>query len=160
MRSLLLFLLILPFVLSYCVNDSECNNGYCQHLNTTNTSYCVCSKGYVNRYCNYEQIDHRDAIMISFFVGYTGADWFYLSRGDPGYIVVGLIKLFMLLSLPICYRLINIFAGTRWNSIATIGIIMPMITIPTALLWWLVDWIRLINGCSFKDGNGYCLYEP
>ena len=36
------------------------------------------------------------AFLISFFVGMFGGDWFFLSKGDGGYIVAGVFKLLTL----------------------------------------------------------------
>ena len=65
-----------------CTTSDTCGNGRCENM------VCVCISGYVSRTgtCNYEQRDKIVAFMLSFFLGWTGADWFYLSRGIGGMI--------------------------------------------------------------------------
>jgi len=72
-----------------------------------------------------EGYSKRDTFLVSFFVGWTGADWFYLSAGSFAYIVGGVFKL---------------------------------LTIGGALIWWLVDWIRVLAD-AFPDGNGMPLLD-
>ena len=78
------------------------------------------------------------AFLLSFFLGGFGADWFYLSRGDITYIMVGIIKL-----LLIGYQegMEKCFGPCSW--IVGLGVI----------LWWVVDWARVLTN-NFPDGNG------
>lgn len=68
-----------------CTGDT-CIIGKCSEYGT-----CVCKIGYTTfgtdgKYCNYEQKEKLTAFLLSFFIGSTGADWFYLSRGKDGMI--------------------------------------------------------------------------
>ena len=58
-----------------CTTDSNCNNGIC-----TKNITCVCNPGFVsygtNGTCNYEQKQKLTAFLLSFFVGFYGADWY------------------------------------------------------------------------------------
>lgn len=59
-------------------------------------SHCDCNEGYVTHdgaICGYQQKSQLTTFLLSFFVGYLGADWFYLCDGDAGYIVAGVFKL-------------------------------------------------------------------
>ena len=84
MKALLICLLCLVdlSLAKSCSQNSECNNGICQQ------SICICNKGFVsfgpNQACNYEQKEKLTAFLLSFLVGSTGADWFYLAQGDAG----------------------------------------------------------------------------
>jgi len=79
-----------------CGNDSSiCGiNGICTNFQ------CFCDSGFVSRYadqpCQYSQKSQTIAFIISFIVGSFGADWFYLSSGNAGYIVAGVFKLITL----------------------------------------------------------------
>ena len=105
--------------------------------------------------------------MISFTVGATGADWFYLAKGNVGYIIAGIIKLIiflLIIALPcgfywylFCHCLGNerkrefdIYFAKR---IITVILIIILVLVA---IWWLVDWIRILTE-SFKDGNNVSL---
>jgi hypothetical protein len=81
-----------------CSNNSQCNNGECVPSTSFNESsgVCKCDKFYVNHkggVCNYEMRPKLNTFLASFLGGCVGADWFYLSRGNGGYIVAGVFKL-------------------------------------------------------------------
>ena len=76
--------------IAQCDDNANCNNGHC--VNQT----CVCDSGYktlTDKLCGYKQREKVTAFLISIFVGVTGADWFYLARGNIAYIVAGVFKL-------------------------------------------------------------------
>ncbi|UJR10805.1 hypothetical protein I4U23_014993 [Adineta vaga] len=78
-----------------CVSNSDCgSNGIC----AVATSTCNCTTaGYVtvesNKPCAYKQKEKLVAFLLSLLLGAVGADWFYLSAGNAGYIVAGVFKL-------------------------------------------------------------------
>lgn len=83
--------------LIYCTDNSDCNfpKGTCKEYTDT-LSVCVCKDGFTNKNddpCTYKQKDKVAAFLLSLFLGEFGADWFYLARGDDGYIVAGVFKL-------------------------------------------------------------------
>jgi hypothetical protein len=136
-----------------CTSDAICNQGLCKN----NT--CTCLSGYIsynNSICNYQQKQQLVAFLLSFLVGTCGADWFYLSQGNGGYIAAGVIKLMS--------GLVGIFApccmccfGLMRSDKAKVGgflVIIVGVSLAAALqsIWWLADWIRVIVG-TFKDGN-------
>ena len=58
-------------------------------------------------------------------------------------------------------RFTTMAGSQKYNWVATIAIFTPIITLPTIIIWWLVDWTRIIaDTCEFKDGNAICLYKP
>ena len=65
-----------------CTTSDTCGNGKCTNL------VCVCSTGWLSLTsaaadtCNYAQRDKLTAFLLSFFLGWTGADWFYLAQGN------------------------------------------------------------------------------
>ena len=65
-----------------CNKNSDCNNGVCVEY------FCLCTKGFVsygtNQTCNYQQKEKLTAFLLSFLIGSTGADWFYLAQGNAG----------------------------------------------------------------------------
>ena len=80
---LLICLFCLGFTLTTsCTMNSDCNNGICQE------ALCLCNKGFVsygtNQTCNYQQKEKLTAFILSLLIGSTGADWFYLARGNGG----------------------------------------------------------------------------
>ena len=72
---------------------------------------------------------------VSFFGGFFGADWFYLSRGRAPFIIAGLFKL-------------STFGATvsAFSSFGAFG------------SWWFVDWINILAK-GFTDGYGLPLYN-
>ncbi len=82
MKSLLICLVCLVGLATACTRNSDCNNGVCQE------SVCLCNKGFVsfgtNQTCNYQQKEKLTAFLLSFLIGSTGADWFYLAQGNGG----------------------------------------------------------------------------
>ncbi len=86
-------------ILSLCSNDFDCKNGICYKM--TNTSQCKCYRGWQYsknnlNICDYEQKSKLGAFLLSFFIGGLGADWYYLSAGDSGYIAAGVFKMLTL----------------------------------------------------------------
>ena len=169
---------VLAFSMSICVadqpceSDSDCNNGVCD----SGSSACNCTLGFVsfnNETCNYAQKNQRTAYWLSVCFGVFGADWFYLANGSNHYIVVGVIKLFLGLSLVfgICfssfYKLYNKYKGAgEENSLRKIGgvvcglvfFVFIIICAFTSVIWCAVDVFRIyIN--VFKDGNGIALKQ-
>lgn len=76
-----------------CYSDSNCsNNGQCSSV----THSCHCNPGFSTyltqeqidsktfTVCNYEQKSQLTAFLLSLFVGFTGADHFYLHNYDKG----------------------------------------------------------------------------
>ncbi len=58
-----------------------CGNGNCRN------GSCACSIGFISRgteACNYKQRDKTTAFLLSMFLGWTGADWYYLAQGSGG----------------------------------------------------------------------------
>ncbi|UJR24666.1 hypothetical protein I4U23_006039 [Adineta vaga] len=78
-----------------CSNDINCGspNGQCI-LNE-----CICTKGWIindQSGCTYQQKSKLTAFLLSFFLGFFGIDWFYLSVSNVFYIIAGIIKLITL----------------------------------------------------------------
>lgn len=92
-----------------CLNDTDCgSNGKCPSSEDT-TRYCKCDDGYLTTSqddpCGYKQRSKYISMVLSGVVGFSGANWFYMSRGDTEYIGFGVIFLvvFMIaLSLLCC----------------------------------------------------------
>lgn len=80
-----------------CEFDYECGNGFCQNVNNpVYDKLCMCQRGYLhtdNGPCTYRQTSAVGALLFSIFLGYFGADWFWVSRGSCGYITAGIFKL-------------------------------------------------------------------
>jgi hypothetical protein len=76
-----------------CSNNLQCSfpRGQCQPNNE-----CVCSKGWASQDqspCNYPLKSKQTAFLLSFLLGFFGADWFYLSVNNIFYILAGILKL-------------------------------------------------------------------
>ena len=87
-----------------CTSNSFCVRGVCDRNRTTPA--CVCDRGWVygkdgSETCTYQQKSKLAAFLLSFFVGGFGADWFYLSTGNGGYIAAGVFKFLTLGGLGI-----------------------------------------------------------
>ena len=83
----------------YCTSNIECVHGVCDRNRTF--PLCICDRGWVlsrdgSDVCIYQQKSKLAAFLLSFFIGGFGADWFYLSVGNGGYIVAGVFKLLTL----------------------------------------------------------------
>ncbi len=87
-----------------CTNNFECVQGVCDTNRTIGT--CICYRGWTlardgSNQCTYQQKSKLAAFLLSFFAGGLGADWFYLSVGNSGYIAAGVFKLLTLGGLGI-----------------------------------------------------------
>ncbi|CAF1036800.1 unnamed protein product [Adineta steineri] len=85
--------------LTPCTTSTDCGQGIC-NTNTT-PALCICNRGWSlardgSNQCTYQQRSKLAAFLLSFFLGGLGADWFYLSVGNAGYIVAGVFKLLTL----------------------------------------------------------------
>jgi TM2 domain-containing membrane protein YozV len=136
----------------WCSQDNECGLGFCRAY------MCQCYPGYISWYymepCAYEQRKKLTAFLLSFFVGTFGVDWFYLSRGNAGYIIAGIIKVIISLGCFIGWPLALMSSKsekTRRN--VAFGNVINAIFTAASVIWWLTDWIRILSNV-FYDGNG------
>jgi TM2 domain-containing membrane protein YozV len=103
MQRLLVILLLFFFLTTKCKTENSSiqlicsSNQNCAYPNGQCVlNQCVCSKGWIivdQSGCTYQLKSKLTAFLLSFFVGTFGVDWFYLSRGNPAYIIAGIIKL-------------------------------------------------------------------
>merc|ERR1719266_272356 len=91
-----------------CKSQGECGEGVCkfgfQSTKNEKVDICECDVGWINhdgKPCSYELKPKLTAFLISFFVGWLGADWFYLAQGSGAYICAGVFKLLTLGGLGI-----------------------------------------------------------
>ena len=91
-----------------CKSQGECGEGACkfgfQSTKNEKVDICECDVGWINhdgKPCSYELKPKLTAFLISFFVGWLGADWFYLAQGSGAYICAGVFKLLTLGGLGI-----------------------------------------------------------
>jgi len=103
---------------------------------------------------SYKQRSKTTAILISIYFGIFGVDWFYLSRGNGRYIVIGICKL--LISCGCCSGWPLLTLGTRRFSAIMImmGYMVTILFSLTSLCWWVIDWARILAN-KFPDGNGF-----
>ena len=81
--------------------SQPCGVGICMHLPAFSpyanpSSTCVCTKPYIDQgdnKCSYKAKSKLITFLLSFLAGGLGVDWFYLSCGEAGYIVAGIVKL-------------------------------------------------------------------
>jgi hypothetical protein len=137
-----------------CLNQKDCSiHSSCIEFK------CVCDKGWTtpkdSEECLYQQKPIWTTFYISIFAGYTGADWFYLARGNAVYIVAGVFKLLLFLSC--CCSICSFRDKNSVGVIACIYLISRFMSF-FSVIWWLVDWIRILND-TFPDGNGMPLYS-
>lgn len=121
------------------------------HIDVNNCTFDHGSMKYTN--CSYKQRSKTAAVLISIYFGIFGVDWFYLSRGNGAYIVVGICKL--LISCGCCSGWPILALGARRFSSATvrIGYIASTLFTLLSLMWWIIDWTRILAN-KFPDGNG------
>lgn len=86
-------------LLRTCSSDFSCIHGIC--YTDQNISSCLCERGWTSSrnqpdVCTYQQKSKLAAFLLSFFLGAFGADWFYLSVGNGGYIAAGVFKMLTL----------------------------------------------------------------
>jgi TM2 domain-containing membrane protein YozV len=82
-----------------CTSNFDCVQGICDANGSS--SICICNRGWSlardgSNQCTYQQKSKLAAFLLSFFMGGLGADWFYLSVGNGGYIAAGVFKLLTL----------------------------------------------------------------
>ncbi|CAF0867161.1 unnamed protein product [Adineta steineri] len=133
-----------------CFKDSDCE----QHSWCNKAYECECEKGWItwhnSRHCSYKQSSKILALILSFVMGFIGADWFILSRKDSLYILCGILKI--LLSAGCCIW--NPLAARSKSRTATTAASCLSVTLTLiSFVWWFVDWIRILLN-SFPDGNG------
>jgi TM2 domain len=141
-----------------CTVDANCNNGKCTNGN------CTCNAGFVTykatEYCKYQQKEKLTAFLLSFLIGTTGADWFYLAQGSGAYITAGVFKLLTGIAgiiLPCAFCCLGFARSDKSKTIGFVCLTLTVVLCSMANgIWWLVDWIRILTG-SFKDGNGVAL---
>ena len=85
---------------NFCETNADCVHGICNR-NSSSPGLCICDRGWVlardgSGPCTYQQKSKLAAFLLSLFVGGLGADWFYLSVGNGGYIAAGVFKLLTL----------------------------------------------------------------
>jgi len=85
--------------LTMCSKNIDCIHGICDQ--NVNRSLCICERGWTYsrnnpNVCDYQQKSKLGAFLLSFFVGGLGADWYYLSVGNGGYIAAGVFKMLTL----------------------------------------------------------------
>ncbi len=140
-----------------CFNKTNCNKNE-RYINMTPCIYDHDWKKYENTMrtndnCLYKQRSKTTAVLISIYFGIFGVDWFYLSRGNSGYIVVGICKL--LISCGCCSGWPLLTFGTRRLSaiMIMIGYMVSILFSLMSLGWWVIDWARILAN-KFPDGNG------
>ena len=148
--------------LTMCEKDSLCNYGQCIQLNTNQVT-CKCEKPYVdhdNQFCAAKGKSKLTLFLLSFFAGGFGADWFYMSSGDSIFICVGIIKIFMFSIFPLIIfflgLLVALFIDKHFGeTLVMAGIIIFLLA---GLIWWFVDWIRIVSDGWIVDGKGIWIY--
>ncbi len=140
-----------------CFNKTNCNKNE-RYVDMPICIYDHNGKKYRNKMrmndsCSYKQRSKNTAVLISIYFGIFGVDWFYLSRGNGGYIIVGICKL--LISCGCCSGWPLLTLGTRRLSgiMIMIGYIISILFSLTSLAWWVTDWARILAN-KFLDGNG------
>ena len=135
----------------WCSEDIECGLGYCRAY------MCQCYRGYISWYfteiCTYEQRSKLTAFLVSFFVGIFGIDWFVLSRGNIGFIIAGLIKMFIGLGCCAGWPFALIDRSTKSRNRVLVSNVVAVILTITSVVWWLTDWIRILADVA-PDGHG------
>ena len=93
------------------------------------------------------------AFIISFLLGGFGGDWFYLSRGDLTYIVVGIVKLVLIGQAGLCCCTFTFDCCNCKEGIEKCFGPCSCLVSLAVFIWWAADWIRILTN-NFPDGNG------
>ena len=136
-------------------DGASCGMGDCRPRRTGYGKECVCDSRWMDKDgepCAYQAKSKLVAFLLSFFLGGLGADWFYLSCGNAGYIVGGIAKIIFVWILPVCGKALM----SSGEGAAMCG--GCCLCIVPGLIWALADWIRVVDN-SFPDGNGMPLYQ-
>lgn len=133
-----------------CIQDRNCSfHGRCD----ASSGVCVCDTNYITYNnaegvgCNYNQKKQLVAFLLSFFVGYTGAEHFYL--GNLG---VGAGKLVYVIAGCILVALLQCVVKDSKNG-ELVFVIAKVLYYIGCFVWVLYDLIT-IGQCSQLDGNG------
>ncbi len=145
--------------LAPCKTDVDCSNGKCRN------DSCKCIPGFVTHkgeQCSYQQRDKTTAFLLSFLIGTTGVDWFFLARGSTVYIIVGVIKLLtgiVGIKIPLSCWYLGVKQSNRVKNFLFrfVSLLFIVLAISSGV-WWLADWIRILTG-DFKDGNNVRLND-
>lgn len=155
-------LFFVAFSISFCENQSRfCLTNHDCSTPTTSVCFnnsCECQEGWFTRQyhapCSYKQISKISTFFSSFLFGFTGFDWFFLSRNNYLYILTGLLKFLLTLagSIWLCLAIQN-----RTHSATYIADYLSITLIFLSFTWWIIDWIRILFN-KFPDGNYVFLY--
>ena len=135
-----------------CETDGDCGDyGHCKN------GKCICNEGYTtwktSDVCSYRQEKRSVAFILSFVFGPSGVDWFFLSRGNRTYILIGILKLIMSCGcISIICGVLGMIAGEKGVG-AFCSLCSFIVFQFGSTLWYFVDWIRILLD-AFKDGNG------
>lgn len=136
---------------STCTMDDDCGGsaqGVCKNAT------CTCTDKYAKEDCTYKRKSKLAAFLISFFVGYLGADRFYL-----GYIGVGVVKLLLPLVGPCILACIVLpFAKASGSGACACGGVLGCILVLAIVGWNVADWILILTG-DLPDFQGFALYD-
>lgn len=154
-----------------CEFDTDCgDNGKCVEGPTSpafpnGTLSCECDDGFVNNpkttgntakpgeVCNYKQLPQLTQTLLSWFVGWTGADWFNAAKANPNYLAAGSMKLLATPAGAAAGALVGSLCGGR-GAIGGAGVGAGAGG-AAQIVWSLVDAIRITaSTTSMPDGNG------
>ena len=141
-----------------CNVDQDCSG----HGRCMNETGCVCDRGwttvnYLNdtaTACAYQQRSKPTAFVLSLILGPVGADWFYLSRKNLAYIIIGIFKLLVGCGCCTSWPLRHFGSASQSSEVGKVKLqyIASSLTL-TSIIWWIVDVIRILAN-RFPDGRG------
>ena len=136
----------------------ECNG----HGGYINSTVCTCDRGWTTlkysndtaKACAHEQRSKTTAFVLSFILGSTGADWFYLSRNNLAYIMLGILKLIIGCGCCTAWPLRHFGSLSQSSDEGKVKLqyIASCLSL-TSIIWWMVDFIRILTN-TFPDGRG------
>jgi len=119
-------------------------------------NYCQCQEKYHGTYCEKEYKSKWIAFLLEFFVGWTGAESFYI--GD---IVAGVFKLLLgVLGCcgGICAAIIFFCSKGESTGLAVGCGVFICLSLTAISLWVLINWIMILAD-AVKDSQGNPLYN-
>ena len=150
-----------------CKTDDDCSgNGFCSSASDT----CHCDKGfttYLNdeerqskifKVCNYEYKSQLTAFLLSLFVGFTGAEHFYLENTDKG-ITKLCFSLVCCLGNIFIFIVYKCFSEEKQYLIGFVGLYEGIYLgcgFFFMCLWMLFDLIK-IGKMEYSDGYGFSM---
>jgi hypothetical protein len=131
-----------PASLASCRALGYCNSGSCSLLPDQHVS-CACSPPFVDSaagLCSARGKSKTVAVLLSLFLGWSGADWFYLSGGNTEWILMGFLKL-ATFAIPALWLASAIHSARNWTRTNEVDLHIALGF--ASFIWWFLNLVAL-----------------